>query len=90
MIAVVSVAVCAAAYGLDLNRAAKCSSQRGLVDYTGFWRETARFFRKRSVFNLLIELYTGRHSLVRISQVHSLESLSVRHGFNIYNINSIH
>ena len=67
----VSVAVCAAAYGLDLNRAAKCSSQRGLVDYTGFWRETARFFRKRSVFNLLIEFSTGRHSLDGISQINN-------------------
>ena len=31
------------------------------------------------MFDLFIELYTGRHSLVKISQVHSLESLSVRH-----------
>jgi hypothetical protein len=42
------------------------------------------------VFDLFIELYTGRHSLVRISQIQRFESLSVRHGFNIYNINSIH
>jgi len=40
-------------------------------------------FAKRSVFDLFIELYTGRHSLVRISQVHRLESLSVRHVFYI-------
>ena len=47
-------------------------------------------FAKRSVFHLFIELYTGRHSLVKISQVKRLESLSVRHVFNIYEIISIY
>ena len=60
------------------------------------WRITQGFgvqlhgFGKRSAFDLLVELYAGRHSLDGIGQVQSLESLSVRHVFNIYEINSIH
>ena len=34
---------------------------------------------KRSVFDFEVIFYVDRHSLVRISQVHRLESLSVRH-----------
>ena len=45
---------------------------------------------KRSEFDLLVELYVDRHSLDGIRQVRNFDFLSVRHGFNIYNINSIH
>ena len=47
-------------------------------------------FAKRSVFDLLIELCVGRHSLDGIRQVPNFVSLSVRHVSNIYEIISIY
>ena len=47
-------------------------------------------FGKPSAFDLLVELYVDRHSLDGIRQVWNFKFLSVRHGFNIYEINSIH
>ena len=70
----VSVAVCAAAYGLDLNRAALCVWQ--LTRVGGLRRVLAcncTVCGLTNTFDPLVELYVERHSLDGISQVPNFE-----------------